>query len=856
MNRVFKFIGIFGAWLLLAIFTVPAAATTRVVEEVEVRPVAEGTEILINFNFPLRYISHVPANKGKLMQVELKPLSVTPDLIELLGRKVFSWQPSAEKPLRTLTYEGGSPGGPQLLLEFDREVEYRIKGGGDPLRLTILLLPKLEKPRPEVAAPPVAPLVPVVPVVTKAQTQPALPQPTPQLVEVSVVDISLPYAINLESSLTQITSQLPLGRQDLEHYRLYLTRFKKGSQNWNRLRLGFFPDKKSAQQVMLSLKKDFPNAWLTRTSATERRNSAKTAVYEPAALIVEIPAEPDPSVSVTVVPAPVVAAPVEKKRPPLPPERRKSLLDQAEASMIAGDYQRAALLYTGLLQAEDAATRQLAQEYLGLARDRANQLAHAKAEYEKYLQLYPEGEGAERVQQRLTALLTARSAPKAPLRKGKQQPQGVAWRHEAYGSFSQFYFHDSLTIDNEETLLAQSSLRSDIDINTRSRSENLDFRTTFIGGLENDFRDQGEDDFRISSLYMDLAARDPELSFRLGRQSRSSGGVLGRFDGGLLRWQLSERIAANLVGGFPVFSTRETSIDTDRPLYGISFDFGTFASRWDLNLFVINQEVYGLTDRRAVGGEVRYFEPTRSFFTLVDYDILYDKLNTALFNGNLRLPDNTTLTFSADYRNSPVLTTSNALQGQTAETVADLLKQFTEEEIRQLALDRTATSQTYTLGATRPINSKLQISGDFAVSRFGATPASGGVEAMDGTGDMFFTSLQLTGSSLIKEGDIAIIGLRYSNTNTADTWALNLNTRYPLTRQLRLNPKMLFDYRENTSNSGNRWRIRPALRMEYRWKRRLYLEFEGGAEWANETIAGQLIRNRDYFFSLGYRFDF
>lgn len=849
MNRTFRFIGISGAWLLLAIFAAPAVATTRVVEEVEVRPVAEGTEILINFNFPLRYINHVPLNKGKLMQVELKPLSVTPDLIELLGRKVFSWQPSAERPLRTLTYEGDNPGGPQLLLEFDREVEYRIKGGGDPLRLTILLLPELKKTKQEVAAPPVVPLVPVVPVVPVIAKAP--PQPDPQFVEVSVVDISLPYAINLESSLTQITSQLPVRRQDLQHYRLYLTRFKKGSQNWNRLRLGFFPDKKSAQQVMLSLKKDFPNAWLTSTSATERRNSAKTAVYEPAAMIVEIPAEQVPIVSV-----PVVPAPVEKKRPPLPPERRKSLLDQAEASMIAGDYQRAALLYTGLLQAEDAATRQLAQEYLGLARDRANQLAHAKAEYEKYLQLYPEGEGAERVQQRLTALLTARSAPRAPLRKGKQQPQGSAWRHEAYGSFSQFYFHDSLTIDDEEVLLAQSSLRSDIDINTRSRSENLDFRTTFIGGLENDFRDQGEDDFRISSFYMDLAARDPELSFRLGRQSRSSGGVLGRFDGGLLRWQLSERIAANLVGGFPVFSTRETSIDTDRPLYGISFDFGTFASRWDLNLFVINQEVDGLTDRRAVGGEVRYFEPTKSFFTLVDYDILYDKLNTALFNGNLRLPDNTTLTFSADYRNSPVLTTSNALQGQTAETIAELLKLFTEEEIRQLALDRTAISQTYTLGATYPLNSKLQISGDFAISRFDATPASGGVEAMDGTGDMFFTSLQLTGSSLIKEGDIAIIGLRYSNTNTADSWALNLNTRYPFTRQLRLNPKMLIDYRENTNSSGNRWRIRPALRMEYRWKRRLYLELEGGAEWANETIAGQMIRNRDYFISLGYRLDF
>lgn len=831
MNIKFCIVSFLGLCVLS--FAGPSAvqALTQVVDDVVTQPISGGTEIRINFNLPLRYITHTPASKGRLLQIQMRPLSATPGLTEMTGRKVFSWQPTADNPLQTLTYEGDAVGGPQLVLEFAREVEYRIKGGSDPLRLTILMQPQLVSLSPE-----------------KLSGLPAQPpagasvsEPSPSTLP--VVDITNPYAINLESSLSPISTSLPDGRPDLKAYRLYTTRFKKAGQNWYRLRLGFFPDKKSAQQVLLSLKKTFADAWVTTTSPSERERSVDTAIYEPAP-----PAAP----VVEVLPTP---APEEKERPVLPAERRQRLLDQAEASMVAGDYSRAALLYTGLLQAEDAGTRQKAQEYLGLARDRANQLAHAKAEYEKYLQLYPEGEGAERVKQRLKALLTARSEPRLPLRKGKQKSK-EDWSHEAYGSVSQFYYHDSMTTEEDETLLAQSSLRSDIDINTRSRNANLDFRTTFIGGLENDFRDGGEDDVRISSLFFDLAARAPELSVRMGRQSRSSGGVLGRFDGGLLRWQLHERIAANLVAGFPVMSTGDTDVDTDRPLYGLSFDLGTFDQRWDFNLFIVNQEVDSMTDRRAAGGEIRYFEPTRSFFTLVDYDIFYDKLNTALFNGNLRLVDNTTLTLSADYRNSPVLTTTNALQGQTATTIEALLVQFSKEEIQQLARDRTATSQTYTLGATHPLNDKLQVSGDISASSFGSTPASGGVDAMAETGNMFFYSLQLIGSSLIKEGDIAIIGVRYSDTNTSETWALNLNTRYPLTRELRLNPKMLLDYRDSTGNSGRRWRVRPALRMEYRWKKRLHLELEGGGEWANETIAGELFRTRDYFFTLGYRYDF
>jgi hypothetical protein len=807
--------------LSLLISTKSALAENTILEEVQLHSTSTGIEIDIIFNAPMRYVTHSPATRGALLQIQLAPLSNSDSGEQFTAPKVLSWQSSPELPLRTLTYEGGAPGGPQLVLEFEREVEFLFSKTTDPLQLSITL-PSITPTEMHAERP--LPLV----------GRPVVERPAPNAARQEAGDISLPYAINLASSLTPITLKIPAERQDLDAYQLYQTRFVKDDKNWHRLRLGFFADLKSAQQVMLSLKKEFPQAWLTRTSVEERQAALSTV--------------PSPSTTATATVAPL-------PEHLLTATRRSELLDQAEASMVAGDYSHAALLYTGLLNAADLETRQRAQEYLGLARDRANQLAHAKAEYEKYLELYPDSEGAARVRQRLNALLTARETPKAPLRKAQAKDQDTNWRHEAYGSVAQYYYHDSLTSDGDRSL-AQSSLNSDFDFTSRSLSEKLDVRTSFVGGYENDFRAEGENDLRISSAYIDLAAHQPELSLRFGRQSRSTGGVLGRFDGGLFRWQISEQVATNLVGGFPVYSTRETSIDTDRPLYGISFDLGTFADRWDVNLFYINQDVDRMVDRRAIGGEVRYFEPGRSFFSLIDYDIRYKKLNTALFNGNLRLPHEISLTLSADYRLSPILTTSNALQGQSVSSIEALRSIYTEAEIEQLAKDRTAGSQTYTISLTRPLNQRLQISGDLSISRFGSTPASGGVEAMPASDTLYYASVQLVASDFLRPGDISSAGLRFTDSGTARTYGINLNSRLLLNQQLRLNPRLLVDYRHNTNHDGHRWRVRPAVRLEYRWKKRYHFELEGGTEWANEQLDGQSYRNRDDFFTLGYRVDF
>ncbi|MFQ5587060.1 MAG: hypothetical protein ACE5GF_09630, partial [Thermodesulfobacteriota bacterium] len=129
----------------------------------------------------------------------------------------------------------------------------------------------------------------------------------------------------------------------------------------------------------------------------------------------------------------------------------------------------------------------------------------------------------------------------------------------------------------------------------------------------------------------------------------------------------------------------------------------------------------------------------------------------------------------------------------------------------------------------------------------------GGVEAVQGTGVEYFFSTQLIGTSLIKEGDTAIIGLRYSDTSTSDTLSFNLNTRYPASRALRINPRMRIDYRESDDESEKKWVLRPSLRTDYFWrKKRLHFELEAGGDWTYSSVED----SQDYFIVVGYRVDF
>lgn len=651
------------------------------------------------------------------------------------------------------------------------------------------------------------------------------------------------YAINLASSLDPFNNKNVRHDPLFDTYRIYTSRFDKDGTQWYRLRVGFFPDKETADKILESLSTRYPGCWITRVTEAEKERSAMTAIEFTSS---------DATVPASIPPPRQDAS--EPDIPPLPKERIARYMEEARQSMANGDNSRAVMIYTKVLEYPDHPYRQDALEFLGLARERKKQYAHAIAEYEKYLSLYPDGEGAKRVRQRLTGLITATEPAQEKLRESKQRKTKSEWK--TYGGLSQYYRRDESSTDATGTTVNQSELATDLDISSRMRNRDYDVRSRFTGGYIWDLLDSNDNEFRITSLYLDATDRQWNISGRLGRQSRSTGGVLGRFDGVLLGYQFSPVIRGNIVTGYPVESSNLDEIRTDKEFYGASFDFGSFANKWDFNTFVIQQNVEGLLDRQAVGGEIRYFETNRSFLSLLDYDTSYDVLNTLLFLGNLTLPDKTSFNFVFEQRKSPILTTSNALQGQTVATVSELLTLFSEDEIRSLAKDRTPDSRSITLGVSRPLDSRFQISGDVTVTNLSDTPASGGVPATDSTGNDYFYSVQLIGNSLIKQGDLGILGLRYADTSSASTTTLSLNTRYPVNHEWRINPRLRLDQREFASDNTQQWTVLPSIRVNYRWRKRTQLEIELGGEWSSHELTDQTEKTSAYFLNAGYRHDF
>ncbi len=664
------------------------------------------------------------------------------------------------------------------------------------------------------------------------------------------------FALNLASHSPDTPFRLP----DADRYSPWLifTRNVTTKDNeWVRLRLGFFTSLEEAQAARRKISKDYPGAWVDRVRSEELyvvRNwlaGKPTTIAQKPSVTPTKPAQSRPS-----------TIPGKHRLKPLGTASEAKLRDlykRARNALLSKDYRSSIRLLTKLLRYPEHRYSRDAQEFIGLARDKNNQRAHAKAEYKKYLELYPQGEGTDRVKQRLDALVTARRSPVAPAGRGrrgrvrkKAEPE---W--QVFGNLLQFYQRNVTTSDPDNPVTTNSTLDSDLSVNARLRTDRYNIRTQFSTSYTYDFNDSDAgNDYRISDMYINASDKTSGLSTRLGRQSSSTGGVQGRFDGAEFSYRLNPKWKVNVVAGYPVVLAESNSVETDKYFYGINVDGGRFADYWEFNVFAIHQEAYGLIDREAVGAEVRYLHPKHSIFTLLDYDIEYEEINTALLIGNWRFDNGTNLNIQTDYRNSPLLTTANALIGQTDRTLEILKGRLTEAEIQQLARDRTAHFKSFLVSITKPVHSLFTIGGEFAVSNFSSTPASGGVEAINGTGNEYTVAGQLIGSNIIKQGDTTIMELRYNNNSTSDLTRFSINSRYPWSRTWRFNPKLAIDQRDR-DNGTKTTTIRPSLKTEYKFGKRVKFIGEGGYEWSDsENTATGDTTESSYFVYLGYIADF
>jgi len=527
------------------------------------------------------------------------------------------------------------------------------------------------------------------------------------------------------------------------------------------------------------------------------------------------------------------------------------LMERARQAMVKHDYRSAIASYTAVTRFEGTDFFQAALEYLGLARERNKQFAHAKAEYERYLRLYPDSEDAIRVQQRLTGLLSAAYHPKRKLRKSKVKKSSEGWLN--YGSFMQFYRHDRDLNRITGDFLSSSTLYSSFFYTAKLKNSRYEIKNRVSMSHNFDFQENDEDNdlLKISKLYSEIYAKRLKLTGRIGRQVQNNSGAYGRFDGAVLAYHYNPRLTLRASSGFPVDFDSYDTIQSNKHFYSINAEVESLFGYVDVSTYFVTQYFDEVLDRRAIGIEFRHFDRKMTFFTTVDYDISYSVINNMVVNVNYKLKPKHRLGTYLTFRRSPLLTTTNALQGQAVSQLRDLLESKTKDELRELARDRSAEYISATISWQHKIDKKLEMNYDYTLSELTGTTTSGGVVGAEGTGFEHYYSSQLIATDIFRKYDVSIIGLRFENRFSSNRLNLNLIRRDRVNKKLMLGSRLRTDYQKRKSGEVI-VDFSPSAKVSYKIRKKYKLEFELGFQ--HRVRANTFDENNETngFFSLGY----
>ncbi len=544
----------------------------------------------------------------------------------------------------------------------------------------------------------------------------------------------------------------------------------------------------------------------------------------------------------------------------------QGLLAQARAALLGRNAEAAVGPLNQLLKLPPNTQSQAAQELIGQAWEEAGNPARAKAEYQLYLKLYPEGEGAKRVGQRLAALggPVVAAAPGAP--PPREQPKH--WS----GSIAQYYYGGKAKSQSlvpiargadQATLskTTESSIVTSFDISGRwadERGEGGETRAVLRGsGSKNLLKDSGHSGSSVGAAYVEYrnGARGQRegIAVRAGRQSPISGGLLGLFDGVSVAWPVGEGIKLDLMGGRPASAL--VSSPSER-LAAAVLEVDTFLERFGGNVYLLNQTTQGFTNRRALGGELRYAGDRFSLNTLLDYDTGFAKFNAVSVHGSFQAGAQTTVTLLVDERRAPSLQLNDALISSGYGSLQEMLEKTGKSvaELRIDALNTSATARQVLLSVSRPLNERWQASGDLRYSAVGALPDVNGFQATAATGAQISFGAQLTGTNLYSKRDIHNFNLNVMSTPQFKGLQVSYNnlSTLPNNPDLTLEPSLRL-YTQKGPDEQKILRIGPGMRSSWRFTPRVSLLAELLLESSRLRAPDRRDDTNSVFFYVGYR---
>jgi len=553
-------------------------------------------------------------------------------------------------------------------------------------------------------------------------------------------------------------------------------------------------------------------------------------------------------------------------------QRAKEWMDAARAAIAARKGVVAAQRLNQVLSLPVNSQIEDAQALMGQARELSGELSKAKLEYELYLRQYPRGKHVAEVKSRLANL--GKTVAGAESRRG---PGGRAlppptWT--TFGSVSQYYYTGKSQIEiitppppgqlvfNRDTLSLtdQNALISSINVQGRRAGPDTDTRIVFRDTDTRNFLEGQSSYNRLNSAYVEQTYKQAGLFYRAGRQIGSGAGVFGRFDGANVGYKLTPTWRLNAVGGTPV----EWNTPFHRSFYGASVDYAPPPGRLGLSAYAIRQKLEGYEDRRAVGAEVRYFDPHATLFGTLDYDLNFKQLNILMLQTNWRTDGGTNYFANLDVRKSPPLSLITALPGQISldptQPTLDFRQLFFSsvaslgvEGLRTETLKLTSDSYLFGTGFTHPVSKHWQLGADYRAANVTGTEASGILPASPGSGTSHVLSAQALGNNLLRANDALVSNVSLIAAPTYNGIATNVTYVLPL-KSWRLDSTIVY-YVQRDDLDQHQTRVTPSLRLVYDFNRNVHFELQAGEERYDDTGPLRETHTVRWYTYGGYRWD-
>jgi tetratricopeptide (TPR) repeat protein len=804
--------------LVPAIVLAAPCARAQLIDDADVKRQGADAVITVRFVAPVQYRRSLPARSGDAVQAYYDVIAG--QTLPSPGPSERRLPPTGRLPEVRITDEGRNLTGlsRRLVVRLGRPVPLRVRAGPGNRTLEIVLKGLGPAVQDRAAEGPSLPTGPGFRIVLLQSTQPELQLDPPIPAALAA------YVLNTGSRLIDGRTVYEISLGD------FLTR----------------TEAQAAQQVLLAR---FPQATIVANEA------APSVPAQPPAT--EPPSAPDPE------------------------QRAAALLAQAQAAAKQHDIEAALAALGELLDLPPNASTREAQALAGDLRLKAGDVPRARAEYETFLRLFPQGPDADRVRQALAAL---------PQPEAAERPRV---RHEPTssltGSFSAFFYGGASKVRTQEfqdspisglpelasdqTLSGedQRQLMASADVNWRYRDQDTDMRFVFRDSYKKDLLHSEKSRNRLSALYFEHRSLVHGTSIKLGRQSPTGGGVLSRFDGVQAGYAFAPKWRINAVVGQP----SDKLADSRRHFYGAWIDADALLPSLGVSLYANQQMIDGEIDRRAIGSEMRYFRNGISLTGQLDYDPLLHGLNTAAVQGTWQLEETTVANFLYDRRATPVLTLGNVLFfgtpiPQTPRRLQDLLDAgYTVPSLRETVKSTTPYTTQALVGATTAMTKNWQIGGNLRLTRLGELPPIPDVLPNgQGRSDNKAASLQLIGTNLYSARDTHVISLSVLTGSTEsldaslqrqvseyDGELLSYNNSSQINEFLLVEPSLRVYWQ--TDNSGLKMRrLGPALRVTYRVGPHVAVESEMSGEVSKVTGPSRNETARRVYYYLGSRYEF